>query len=119
MRRIITGIDAIFLYQFVVYLLIFIWAIHHVATDGLHQDVIAFVVAPPIVLAGYLINSRHSVLLCAAGDLAMAYSVGRYTLGLFQDQGFELDVVLAFSLVLCMAVRFVRDVLRYVLHGKV
>lgn len=105
-----TAIDAIFIYQFVVYLLIWVWAVALVVTGGFHQNQVVFISAPLIVLVGYVINTRKSALLCAAGDLAMAYSVARYTQTLVDD-GVGLDAVLAGALALCMLGRFARDVL--------
>jgi hypothetical protein len=111
LKRLHITIEQIFLYQFVVYLLIWFWGVHTVITEGFQQRAIVYVAAPLIVLVGYVIDTRKSALLCAAGDLAMAYTVSRFSVLLFQERGYVLEVVLSGSLGLCMLVRFIRDLL--------
>lgn len=65
MRHVRLHIDAIFLYQFVVYLAIWCWALYALATheSPRYVHLVTFVVAPPAVLAGYLIKHRLGIVI--------------------------------------------------------
>ncbi len=108
------GIDNIFLYQFGVYFTIWIWALTVLlegrSTD--HRIELALIVAPLIVLIGYIIVGKLGTLLCAGGDLVMSYCTGIKSYEEFQDHGcFSFSVALIGAISLCMFVRMLRDLI--------
>src|ERR1700742_2973879 len=71
--RLFFGIDAIFLYQFGVYLAVWLWAIWRQFLTEHPPLSPLFLFAPPVVFVGYLIPKKWGVIMCAAGDAAMAW----------------------------------------------
>jgi FtsH-binding integral membrane protein len=113
-RFIYADIDAIFLYQFVVYAATCGWAIYSVLNpdpNRLSEPLTwSFLVAPIVTLSGYAIRSKAGLMVAAAGDSVMAYTVGDYALIVLHTNGVSLACLLTAALSGCMLMRFVRDV---------
>lgn len=103
------GLDYIFLYQFGVYLALFIWAVFIVSSRGTIHGW-TFLIGTPMVFVGYLIPKKWGVLLCAAGDAAMSYSTGveAWRMNLVHAPSF--GIVITAAIMLCMAARCIRDI---------
>lgn len=100
------GIDYIFLYQFVVYLAVWLWALCALVIHG-HVDNQLFLLAPPAAFVGYLFDRKWGIVICAAGDAAMAYGTGFEAWLHRHDSSFLVVATLALSA--CMLGRFIRD----------
>jgi hypothetical protein len=120
-RRDLIGVDHIFIYQFVVYLVVFSWGVFSLIegdpTRASFTLAWAFVIAPQLTLAGYIIWyyrrrwRRAGLLVAAAGDAAMAVTIGNFaTRVLHEHNRSGLSFLLAASLAACMLVRCLRDI---------
>lgn len=103
------GVDYIFLYQFGVYLALWLWATVNLIRHGYLTYSGLYVFAFPLVVAGYLIPRRWGVMMCAAGDAAMSWTTAQLAWVIYVKGVSGFAVVLAIAIALCMAVRFIRD----------
>lgn len=131
----IMKLDAIFPYQFMVYLTVWTWGIATITVvsepgwwiqAALSPTVyvimsIAFLVAPPVALAGYLITDQEPGLwLNLSGDSSLAFAMFGYALGMYAIAcRIDLAVLSVSILGLCMLLRAARDVVAIVILHKV
>lgn len=108
------GIDNIFLYQFGVYFIIWIWALT-VLMDGRTTDYhteLAMSIAPIVVAAGYMMVGKIGAAFCAGGDLVMAFCTGQRAFWEYNEYNrFSFSTALVMAISLCMFVRMIRDLI--------
>jgi hypothetical protein len=119
----LIGIDSIFPYQFLIYMMVWVWGLY----DGFGGDPAwwvtasmghwtymfltgAYLLGPPATFVGYIIpNKIAGVGLNLSGDSSMAFAIGAYSATMFSATGFSLAFLLVLSLSLCMFTRALRD----------